>query len=98
MPEPAPAVTRLPFCRPSIDEATIAEVAAVLRSGWITSGPKTIEFEKSFAAYVGAKHAVAVCSATAGIDIALALLDLKPGDEVITPSINWVSAPNLIEL
>jgi UDP-4-amino-4-deoxy-L-arabinose-oxoglutarate aminotransferase len=88
----------LPFSRPTISEAAIAEVATVLRSGWITSGPKVAEFERDFAAFTGAAHAVAVCSATGGLDLVIEALDLKPGDEVITPSINWVSAPNMVEL
>ena len=90
--------TRLPFSRPHISEAAIEAVGEVLRSGWITSGPKVIEFEKQFAAYCGAQHAIAVSSATAGLDIAVGLLDLQPGDEVIVPSINWVSGPNVVEL
>src|SRR4051812_26182927 len=98
MPEPAPQPARLPFSRPAIGEDAIAAVGEVLRSGWITSGPKTTEFERAFAARVAARHTVAVGSATAGIDLALDLLDLAPGDEVITPTINWVSGPNLVEL
>jgi UDP-4-amino-4-deoxy-L-arabinose-oxoglutarate aminotransferase len=89
---------RLPFSRPFVSEAAIEAVGLVLRSGWITSGPKVIEFEKQFAAYCGAKHAIAVSSATAGLDIAVGILDLEPGDEVIVPSINWVSGPNMVEL
>ncbi len=88
----------LPFSRPSISEAAIADVVAVLRSGWITSGAKVVEFETAFAAAVGARHAVAVSSGTAAIDVALDALELKAGDEVIVPSINWVSGPNLVEL
>ncbi len=94
----ATPVTRIPFSRPSISEEAIAAVGEVLRSGWITSGPKTLEFEKAFANYLGAKHAIAVCSATAGLDMMVGVLDLKAGDEVIVPSINWVSGPNMIEL
>ena len=88
----------LPFSRPCISEAAALEVAEVVRSGWITSGPKVVQFEKEFAAAVAAPHAVALCSATAGLDLAVQCLDLKPGDEVIVPSINWVSGPNMIEL
>ncbi len=74
----------LPFHRPWIDEEEIAEVADTLRSGWLTMGPKTLRFEEAFAAYVGARHAVAVSSATAGLHLAVDALDLAPGDEVIT--------------
>ena len=73
--------TRLPFSRPHISEAAIEAVGEVLRSGWITSGPKTIEFETQFAAYCGAKHAIAVTSATAGLDIMVGLLDLIMGED-----------------
>ena len=92
------ALPHLPFSRPCISEAAALEVADVVRSGWITSGPKVLQFEKDFCAYTGAANAVAMCSATAGLDLAVQCLDLKPGDEVIVPSINWVSGPNMIEL
>lgn len=88
----------LPFSRPCISEACALEVADVVRSGWITSGPRVVQFEKDFAAYTGAAHAVAMCSATAGLDLVVQSLELQPGDEVIVPSINWVSGPNMIEL
>jgi UDP-4-amino-4-deoxy-L-arabinose-oxoglutarate aminotransferase len=88
----------LPMSRPSISEAAIADVVEVLRSGWITSGPKVQQFEREFAAATRCAHAVAVSSGTAGLDLILHALRLQPGDEVITPSINWVSGPNLIEL
>jgi UDP-4-amino-4-deoxy-L-arabinose-oxoglutarate aminotransferase len=97
MPDATP-LPQLPFSRPHISEAAIAEIGEVLRSGWITSGPKVLQFEKDFAAYTGAAHALAVSSATAGLDLVFQALELKPGDEVITPSINWVSGPNTIEL
>jgi len=88
----------LPFSRPSITEDDIAAVAGVLRSGWITTGPKTAEFERSFADYVGCPGAVALSSATAGMHLALKALGIGPGDEVITPSMTWVSTVNLIVL
>ncbi len=88
----------LPFSRPCISEAAALDVADVVRSGWITSGPKVAQFERDFQTLSGAAHAIAVCSATAGLDLAVAALDLQPGDEVIVPSMNWVSGPNMIEL
>ena len=88
----------LPFSKPSISEAEIAAVAEVLRSGWITTGLKAAAFEEAFAAYCGAPGAVALASATAGMHIVLKALDLKPGDEVVTPSMTWVSTVNLITL
>lgn len=88
----------LPFSRPSITEAEIAAVSEVLRSGWITTGPQTAEFEQRFSHYVGCPESVALCSATAGMHLALQALDIGPGDEVITPSLTWVSTVNLIIL
>jgi len=88
----------LPFSRPSITEAEIESVVRVLRSGWITTGPKNAEFEKEFAGYVGCPGAVALASATAGMHLALQALGIGPGDEVITPSMTWVSTVNLIRL
>nr|WP_319527470.1 UDP-4-amino-4-deoxy-L-arabinose aminotransferase [Pseudomonas laurentiana] len=86
----------LPFSRPSIGDEEIAAVEQVLRSGWITTGPKNQELEQRFAAYVGCKHAVALSSATGGMHIALLALGIGPGDEVITPSQTWVSTANMI--
>jgi UDP-4-amino-4-deoxy-L-arabinose-oxoglutarate aminotransferase len=88
----------LPFSRPSITEEDISAVGDVLRSGWITTGPKVAQFEKRFADYVGCAGAVALASATAGMHLALKALGIGPGDEVITPSMTWVSTVNLIVL
>jgi UDP-4-amino-4-deoxy-L-arabinose-oxoglutarate aminotransferase len=88
----------LPFSRPSIAETEIAAVAEVLRSGWITTGPKNAELETRFCEYAGCASAVCVSSATAGMHIALNALGIGPGDEVITPSMTWVSTINLIVL
>ncbi|MEI6971975.1 MAG: aminotransferase class I/II-fold pyridoxal phosphate-dependent enzyme [bacterium] len=90
--------TFLPFSKPSISEDEIRAVGEVLRSGWITTGPKAAEFEQRFTAYVGCKSSVAVTSATGGMHVALKALGIGPGDEVITPSMTWVSTPNLITL
>ena len=88
----------LPFSRPSIGEEEIAAVEQVLRSGWITTGPKNQALEEQFADYVGCRHAVALSSATGGMHIALLALGIGPGDEVITPSQTWVSTANMISL
>jgi UDP-4-amino-4-deoxy-L-arabinose-oxoglutarate aminotransferase len=88
----------LPFSRPSISEADITAVSEVLRSGWITTGPKAAEFEQRFCDYVGCAGAVALSSATAGMHLALQALGIGPQDEVITPSMTWVSTVNLIVL
>ncbi len=88
----------LPFSRPSIAEADIAAVGEVLRSGWITTGSKNAEFEEKFCKYTGCAGAVALSSATAGMHLALNALKIGKGDEVITPSMTWVSTVNLIVL
>ena len=88
----------LPFSLPSIGDDDIRGVVDVLKSGWITTGPKCAAFEQAFAAYVGAKHACALTSATAGMHCVLLALGLKPGDEVITSSMTWVSTVNMIEI
>ncbi len=85
----------LPFTRPSITEAEIREVSEVLRSGWITSGPRVAAFEKEFSTYVSAPFGIAVTSATAGFHILLYALGIGPGDDVITPSLTWPSPVNM---
>jgi UDP-4-amino-4-deoxy-L-arabinose-oxoglutarate aminotransferase len=87
--------TFLPFTRPSITEAEVLEVSEALRSGWITSGPRTAAFEKEFSAYVGARFGIAVTSATAGFHILLHALGIGSGDDVITPSLTWPSPINM---
>jgi len=88
----------LPFSRPTIREVEIEEVVETLRSGWITTGPRTARFEEEFARYVGAPHALALSSATAGLHIGLMALGLGPGDEVITTPMTWAATVNVIEL
>ncbi|CAI2424171.1 UDP-4-amino-4-deoxy-L-arabinose aminotransferase [Serratia plymuthica] len=88
----------LPFSRPAIGDEEIAAVGKVLRSGWITTGPQNQQLENEFCSTFGCKHAIAVCSATAGMHITLMALGIGPGDEVITPSQTWVSTLNMIEL
>ncbi|MCF7847342.1 MAG: UDP-4-amino-4-deoxy-L-arabinose aminotransferase [Kiritimatiellales bacterium] len=86
----------LPFSKPSISEDEIAAVGDVLRSGWITTGPHAAELEDAFSDYTGAGGSVAVASATGGMHCVLEALGIGPGDEVITPSMTWVSTVNLI--
>ncbi|MDU7480747.1 MAG: UDP-4-amino-4-deoxy-L-arabinose aminotransferase [Hafnia alvei] len=88
----------LPFSVPSMGEDEIAAVAEVLRSGWITTGPKCQQLESAFSQYVGAKHAIAVSSATGGMHVTLMALGIGAGDEVITPSQTWVSTINIVTL
>lgn len=86
----------LPFDRPDIGEQEIAAVAEVLRSGWITTGARTKEFERRFADYVGANHALALNSGTAAMHVALAAWDIGPGDEVITTPLTFCSTVHVI--
>lgn len=88
----------LPFSRPSVSEEDISAVADVLRSGWITTGPKNAEFENKFCDYTGGSHAVAMVSATAAMHLLLKAHNIGPGDEVITPAMTWVSTVNLIHM
>jgi perosamine synthetase len=81
----------IPFFRPEIGEAEIEGVADVLRSGWLTTGSVTGEFEARFAEYVGAGHAVAVNSCTAALHLALAAAGVGPGDEVILPTMTFAA-------
>jgi dTDP-4-amino-4,6-dideoxygalactose transaminase len=86
----------LPFSRPSIDEATIADVGDVLRSGWITSGPKVQAFEKMLSEYFGGRPVRTFNSGTCTLEIALRIAGVGPGDEVITTPISWVATANVI--
>ena len=86
----------LPFSRPDIEQTEIDEVVDTLHSGWITTGPKTKEFERRFAEYIGARHAIAVNSCTAALHIALAAAGIGPGDEVITSPLTFCSTANVI--
>ena len=87
----------LPFSPPSISEAEINAVAEVLRSGWLSSGPKTREFEEKFQAGVGAGAALALNSATAGLHLAMVMHRLQPGDEVITTPMTFCATANVVE-
>lgn len=86
----------LPFTRPSLDEATIAAVTDVLRSGWITSGPLVQRFEEALSTYCGGRPVKAFNSGTATLLVALHLARVGPGDEVITTPLTWVATANVI--
>jgi dTDP-4-amino-4,6-dideoxygalactose transaminase len=87
----------LPFTRPSIDEATIAEVAEVLRSGWLTSnGPKVKAFESTLSQYFSGRPVRTFNSGTCTMEIALRIAGIGPGDEVITTPNSWVATANVI--
>jgi dTDP-4-amino-4,6-dideoxygalactose transaminase len=86
----------LPFTRPTLDEDTIAGVAEVLRSGWITSGPKVKEFEAALSEHCAGRPVRAFNSGTCTLEIALRIAGIGPGDEVITTPLSWVATSNVI--
>src|SRR5687768_10272945 len=88
--------TFLPFALPSIGEAEIEEVVDTLRSGWLTTGPKTHRFEREFAEFVGARHALAVNSATAGLHLALDAIGLGPDDIVFTSPLTFTATAEVV--
>lgn len=86
----------LPFHRATIGEPEEREVIETLRSGWLTTGPRTKAFEAKFAEYVGAKHAIGLTSCTAALHLSLVALDVGPGDEVITTPVTWAATANVV--
>ena len=92
----ASSVEFLPFTRPDIDEQTIAGVAEVLRSGWITTGPWNARFEQALSEYFGGRAVRAFNSGTVTMEIALRMMGVGPGDEVITTPLSWVATANVI--
>ena len=96
MKEPPVRTDFLPFNLPDIGEAEIEEVVRTLRSGWITTGPKTKEFERLFREYVGCGHAIAVSSCTAGLHLALVAGDIGQGNEVITTPLTFCATANVV--
>jgi dTDP-4-amino-4,6-dideoxygalactose transaminase len=87
---------KVPFFRPDIGEAEIDEVVRCLRSGWLTTGPTTKRFETEFAAAVGAKHAVALNSATAALHLAADALGLKAGQAVLVPTMTFAATAEIV--
>ncbi len=87
----------LPYFSPSIGPEEIAEVVDTLQSNWLTTGPKTKEFEKQFASQIGSREAIALSSCTAGLHLSLVCLDIGPGDEVITTPLTFAATANVIE-
>lgn len=87
---------RLPYGHQWLDDDDIAAVVEVLRSDWLTTGPKVGEFERAFADFVGAKEAIAVSNGTAALHAAMYAVGIGPGDEVIVPPMTFASSANCI--
>ena len=86
----------LPFARPLVDESMVAAVADTLRSGWIASGPRVLEFERALSAYHGGRPARVFTSATAALEVAFQACGIGPGDEVVTSAMTFFSVGNMI--
>jgi dTDP-4-amino-4,6-dideoxygalactose transaminase len=87
----------IPFSPPHISQAVIDEVVAALKSGWITTGPRTKELEKRLSAYCGVESTLCLNSATAGLEIMLRWFGVGPGDEVIVPAYTYSATANVVE-
>ncbi len=87
----------LSYNTPAVDNEEIEEVIDTIRSGWLTTGPKTKKFEEEFASYIGVRNAVAVNSCTAALHLALEAVGVGPGDEVITSPYTFCSTANVVE-
>ncbi len=86
----------LGFQPPAVGDEEVAAVAETIRSGWLTTGPRTAELERRFAEYTGAKHALAVASGTAALHLSALAVGVGPGDEVITTPITWPATANVV--
>lgn len=90
------ALAHVPFSPPLVGAAEIAEVVATLESGWLSTGPRVERFERAFAAYMGAPHAIAVNSCTAGLHLSLLAAGIGAGDEVVTTPLTFCATANVI--
>jgi dTDP-4-amino-4,6-dideoxygalactose transaminase len=88
---------QVPIARTSLTEEEIQSVLAPLRSGWLVQGPQVREFERLWAAFTGAPHAIAVTSCTTALHLSLAALGFGPGDEAIVPAFTWIATANVVE-
>src|SRR5881397_2194749 len=88
--------TMLGFQPPAIGDEEVAAVAETLRSGWLTTGPRSAELEKRMAEYLEAKHVLALASGTAALHLSLVALGIGEGDEVVTSPITWPATANVI--
>jgi perosamine synthetase len=91
------AALRVPIVKPSLGAEEAELVSESIESGWVVQGPRVAEFEREFASYIGSDRAAATTSCTTALHLAVAILGLKPGDEVIVPAFTWVSTANVVE-
>lgn len=89
-------VIKIPFHRASLGEEEVQAVSEVVRSGWITTGAKTLEFERQFAEYIGVKYAIAVSSCTAALHLSLEAIRLQKGDEVLLPTTTFTATAEVV--
>ena len=91
------AAANIPITKPIFGEEEMRAIQKPLETGWVVQGPYVAEFERKFSAYTGARFSVAASSCTTALHLAVAALDLKPGDEVIVPAFTWVATANVVE-
>src|SRR5579864_7326119 len=89
---------KIPISKPFFGDEERRAVTEPLETGWVVQGPKVAEFEKQFAAYSRAAHAVATTSATTALHMAMVACGVGPGDEVIVPALTWVASANVVEM
>jgi len=88
---------RIPITRPCFGDEERDALAKPLETGWVTQGPYVKEFERKFAAFTSAAHAIATTSCTTALHLAVSAIGLKPGDEVIVPAFTFIATPNVVE-
>src|SRR5438105_242866 len=89
-------MSNIPFYKPSIGEEEINEVVEVLRSGWLTTGPRVKQFESEFSHYLGHRHSIAVNSCTAAMHLALEAIGVKPGQTVVVPTMTFAATAEVV--
>jgi dTDP-4-amino-4,6-dideoxygalactose transaminase len=87
----------IPIARPDFTADEIDAISEVLRSGWVVQGPNVVEFERAFADFVQAEHAVAMTSCTTALHASVVAMGIGPGDEVVVPAFTWVATANVVE-
>lgn len=89
-------IKKIPVANPDITYREVKAVTKTISSGWITMGNKVIEFEKNVAKFLNVKHAIAINNGTSALDVILSALEIKPGDEIIVPTLTYISTANVV--